>query len=139
MRHSVGIAFVMAQTYITGTLSDVNEIVSSKTKVSKDELMKDFSEYLESSDITKIELCDATANYFKHHDEWKNWSPTERNRKTISILTATGIKEIDEYPCDKAASLIWSNSDEDLQPLLELLTKWREAAIRHYVSQSETK
>jgi hypothetical protein len=42
-------------------------------------------------------------------------------------------------PCDKAASLLWSNSDEDLEPLLELLTKWREAVINHYVSQSEAK
>jgi hypothetical protein len=133
----LGIAFVRGQTYITGTVSDVNEIVGTKTN--KNQLLKRFSDRLENSEVTKIELCDAIANYFKHHDEWESWSPTERNRKTISILVATGIKETDEYPCDKAASLLWSNSDEDLEPLLELLTKWREAVINHYVSQSEAK
>jgi len=135
----LGIAFVTAQTYITGTLSDVNDIANNGKKVNKDQLLKGYSDKLENSDMTKIELCDAIANYFKHHDEWANWSPTERNRKTISVLIAAGIKETDEYPCDKAASLLWSNNDEDLEPLLDLLTKWREATIRHYVSQSEAK
>lgn len=131
----LGIAFVMAQTYITGTLADINEIVNGRTKINKEQMLKTCSDNLEGSEITKIELCDAMANYFKHHDEWKSWSPTERNRKTISILFAAGIKETDEYPCDKAASLLWSNSNEDLEPLLELLTKWREAIIRNYVAQ----
>ena len=131
-----GIAFVMAQTYITGTISDVNEIANEETKVNKDELLKEYQDNVDGLEITKVELCDAIANYFKHHDEWENWSPTARNRKTISILNTVGINRTDAYPCDKAANLMWPNNAEDLEPLLELLTEWREVVISNYVSKS---
>ena len=80
--------------------------------------------------MTRIELCDAIANYFKHHDEWHSWSATGRHQKTVSILRAVAIEEEDDFPCRKAADILWSNNDgSDLEPLLSLISSWREAVI----------
>jgi hypothetical protein len=80
-----------------------------------------------------VELCDAIANYFKHHDEWRSSSATGCNQKTASVLRAAGIQENDEFPCRKTADLLWSNNDgSDLEPLLSLISNWREAVIAAY-------
>ena len=87
----LGIAFVTAQTYIAGMVSDANALIGPDSKVTKERLLKDYSDRVPESTVTKMELCDALANYFKHHDEWNGWSVTGRNQKTISILRAAGI------------------------------------------------
>ena len=56
-----------------------------------------------------------------------------RNQKTVSILRAAGLQENDEFPCRKAADILWSNNDgSDLEPLLSLIASWREAVITAY-------
>jgi hypothetical protein len=129
----LGIAFVMAQTYIAGTVSDVNRLAGAGGKVKKEQLLKGYGDRLAGSASTKMELCDAIANYFKHHDEWGDSSATGRNQKTVSILLAAGIQENDEFPCRKTADLLWSNNDKpDLEPLLSLISNWRKAVIAGY-------
>ena len=126
----LGIAFVMAQTYIAGTVSDITKFIRSGSKLTKERLLKDYSDRVVGSAITKMELCDAIANYFKHHDEWNSWSATGRHQKTVSILRAAGIEENDDFPCRKAADMLWSNNDgSDLEPLLLLISSWRAAVI----------
>ena len=106
----LGIAFVMAQTYIAGTVSDANQLMGAGGRLTKEQLLKDYGDRLAETAVTKVELCDAIANYFKHHDEWTSWSTMGRNQKTVSILRAAGLQENDEFPCRKAADILWSNS-----------------------------
>jgi hypothetical protein len=65
----LGIAFVTAQTYIAGTVSDAYKLMGSGSKPTKERLLKDCGDRLAGSAVTRMELCDAIANYFKHHDE----------------------------------------------------------------------
>jgi len=126
----LGIAFVMAQAYITGTVSDANKLMRSGGKLTKEQLLKKHGGGLAGSTVTKMELCDAIANYFKHHDEWNSWLGPGRHQNTVSILLAVGIKENDGFPCRKAADILWSNNDgSDLEPLLSLISNWRKAVI----------
>ncbi len=126
----LGMAFVMAQTYITGTVSDANKLNGSGRKPAKERLLKDYGDKLAGAAVTKIELCDAIANYFKHHDKWNSWSATGRHQKTVSTLRSAGIEENDDFPCCKAADILWSNNDgSDIEPLLSLISSWREAVI----------
>lgn len=124
-----GIAFVTAQTYIAGTVSDANRIARSGIKFKKDQLLKDYSDYLLGLTVTKLELCDAIANYFKHHDEWTSWSGVGRHQKAVSILQAAGIKEDDSYPCVAVANILVTKDSLDLEPLLSVLSNWHEAVI----------
>ncbi len=126
----LGIAFVTAQTYIAGTVSDAYKLKGAGSELTKERLLKDYGDRLAGSAVTRMELCDAIANYFKHHDEWNSWSAKGRHQKTVSILRAAGIEENDEFPCRKAADILWSNNDgSDLKPLLSLISSWREAVI----------
>ena len=126
----LGIVFVTAQTYITGTVADANRIIRPG-KLSKEKLLQDFGGPLPGLGTSKLELCDAIANYFKHHDEWGSWSSVGRHQKTTSILLAGGITESEEYPCRKAADLLWLNYDgSDFEPLLTILTTWRAEVIQ---------
>ncbi len=126
----LGIAFVMAQTYIAGTVSDANKLMGCGGKLTKEQLLKKHGDRLVESTVTRMELCDAIANYFKHHDEWNSWSATGRHKKTVSILRAAGIEKNNDFPCRKAADILWSNNDgSDLESLLSLISSWRKAVI----------
>jgi hypothetical protein len=133
----LGIAFVMAQTYIAGTASDASKLMGSGSKLTKEQLLKACGDRLAGSTVTRMELCDAIANYFKHHDEWNSWSATGRHQKTVSILRAAGIEENDDFPCRKAADILWSNNDgSDLEPLLSLISSWRKSVIADALSRA---
>jgi hypothetical protein len=129
MEGLAGIAFLMAQTYIVGTVSDANKIARPSKPFRKVELLRRFSDNLPNSNVTKLELCDSIANYFKHHDEWVTRSETEHNKRTVDILHAVGIEESDEFPCLKAANLLFSHNSYDLEPLLLLISNWRQDVI----------
>ena len=125
-----GIAFVTAQTYITGTVADVNKIVSSSTRFKKNQLLQNYNDGLLETSLTKLELCDAMANYFKHHEEWQGWSGKGQKQKTVAVLQAAGIKESDSYPCVRAMHILLPQNEWNLMPLLELLSRWRESVIK---------
>jgi hypothetical protein len=126
----LGIAFVTAQTYIAGTVSDANKLLRGGTKITKEQLLKVYGNRLGELLVTDVELCDAIANYFKHHNEWGSWSTAGRNQKTVSILRAAGIQETDQFPCSGAADILWSNNDgPDLEPLLVIISNWRKSVI----------
>ena len=66
-----GIAFVTAQTYILGTVEDINSIrkVANKSEISKINYYDDDKSPLPSG-ASRIQLINAIANYYKHRDEW---------------------------------------------------------------------
>jgi hypothetical protein len=127
----LGIAFVVAQTYIAGTVADAKRIVKSLSKVNKETLLRQHSEKLLGFDLTKIEICDAMANYYKHHEEWPDWSVPGRHQKTVSILRSICIEQSELVPFDKVMGLLWpENKEFDLEPLLLLIANWRTKVIQ---------
>jgi hypothetical protein len=125
----LGIAFVTAQTYITGTVADINKITKAGTKLKKDQLLKNHNGYLVGLGVTKLEFCDAMANYFKHQDEWPDWSASGHHQRTVSVLQNAGINQKDEYICVKAMEILLQIKEYDLTPLLQLLSTWRKSVI----------
>jgi hypothetical protein len=123
----LGIAFVTAQTYIAETVSDANRIAGSKVRFTKPQLLKEYSDRLPETTVTELQLIDATANYFKHHDEGPNWSVRGRSQKTLSILRAAGIDEF--CPCLKAANLLCPGDVPNLGQLLSIIKNWRKAVV----------
>ena len=127
-----GIAFVTAQTYITGTIADVKRLALADTKFKKDQLLKEFNDNLPGLTPTKLEFCDAMANYFKHHEEWQRWAGAGQKQKTVTMLQAAGLNEADNYPCVKAIHILLPENEWNLMPLLKLLSSWRESIIEAY-------
>ncbi len=129
MESLVGIAFVTIQTYISGAVSDANKIAAPKYHFGKDQLLKEFGKELREKHVTNVEVCDAVANYFKHHDEWRSWEPTERNRRTLTILRSAGMNENVDYPCIRAFEMLSPESQMSFVSLLEEVSVWRKVVI----------
>jgi hypothetical protein len=76
----LGLGLVAFQTYAAGTVSDLNQIRRSRGKA---KLGKHYCYARDSvkvsGAVTRIELINSAANYFKHHDEWDPW-PTGKQK-----------------------------------------------------------
>ena len=131
-----GLAFVAAQTYITGTISDMFEI-NSDCGLSKQDMLFHDSPQL-NQNVSKIILVNAIANYFKHYEEWNGWEIQRYNRQTIQTLNLVGINENTTYPCHVAAQMIWPNEVLcELSYLLDVLVDWRKHLLERVKSSSQ--
>ena len=128
----LGIAFIAAQTYIAGTVADINAILGKSKQLKRDQLLALDVVFIKNG-TTRLELIDAIANYHKHHDEWETWQPKGRNQRTINILNECGITEETEFPCYSAATLLWPETKlGEFRYLLSVLVDWRERVFRKY-------
>jgi len=126
----LGIAFVVAQTYILGTVDDLNEIRKSEGKSQMDKVncYSDSPKKLPSG-VSPILLINSIANYYKHHDEWDRW-PTNLTGETLCNV---GIGEGTEFPCYVAATKLWAEKKIDnLKNLLTLISEWRKYILSKY-------
>lgn len=129
----LGVGFIVAQTYIEGSVADISKL--TKTKPNKKNLLKNFNDSISGTAITKMQLCDAVANYFKHHDGWANdWTLISdgRIKPTVDTLGEVGITQTTTYPCQEAAKTLWSVNTPDLEVLLSMLVEWRGKAVAAY-------
>ncbi len=124
-----GIAFVSAQTYIIGTISDMKEVGGDRA-LSKPEMLAIGSKRV--GEISKVQLINAIANYYKHHEEWSDWKVEGQNKRTIAALNSCGISKNTPYPCHEAAQIIWPSEVLcELNELLDILVRWREKLLQH--------
>jgi hypothetical protein len=121
----LGLGFVAAQAYTMGTWCDLNRIRnnSGKPNVSKVDCYT-VDTILVKGKVTRIEIINATANYFKHHDEWSQWPTNETTR----ILASVGITDKTEFPCVQAIRL-FSGSTWELIVLHQIVKEWRTHAF----------
>jgi hypothetical protein len=121
-----GIGFVAAQSYALGTVSDLNSVRMSRRKPKIEKLDCYACDTIALKEgVTRIQLINASANYFKHHDEWARW-PTGRDRGAhdTKVLGSVGITAKTEFPCIDAVDLLCGSSWE-LIVLHQMLKEWR--------------
>ena len=121
-----GLGFVAAQSYALGTVSDLNSIRMSRHKPKKEKLDCYACDTIaRKGSVTRIQLINASANYFKHHDEWARWpTGSERGAHDTRALGCVGITEKTEFPCIAAVDLLCGTSWE-LIVLHQILKEWR--------------
>jgi hypothetical protein len=125
-----GIAFVSAQTYILGTVQDVNKIreYAGKPSLEKVKYYNDDIK-LSGNGVSRIALINSVANYYKHHDEWDSWPVNT----TTKVLADVGITRQTEFPCYKAATVLWGQKKcQELGNLLCIISEWRESTLKKY-------
>jgi hypothetical protein len=123
-----GLGFVAVQTYAIGTVSDLNSVRMSRGKSKEENLNKHkcyAHDTLIKGDVTRIQLINASANYFKHHDEWPRWpTGSDHGARDTETLNSVGITEKTEFPCIDAVELLCGTSWE-LNVLLQIMEEWR--------------
>jgi hypothetical protein len=121
-----GLAFVAAQSYALGTVSDLNAVATSRGKEKKEKLACYACDAIApKTGVTRIQLINASANYFKHHDEWAHW-PTGNDRgiHDATTLVSAGITEKTQFPCIEAIDLLCGTNWE-LILLHRIVKEWR--------------
>ena len=98
----VGTAFVAIQTAITAVVSSVKRIhdqldrdkLTFPLQWGKENVLRLGSPLLGNTGYSRIQVIEALANYFKHHDEWPvTWSKlNKRHRPTSLIIESIGGK-----------------------------------------------
>src|SRR4051812_11974863 len=99
----LGLGFVAAQAYVLGTWTDLKRIRESSPSapITKSDCYASDTITVQAG-ITRIHVINATANYFKHHEEWRAWPQNE----TARILATIGITQKTEFPCIHATELL---------------------------------
>jgi hypothetical protein len=127
----LGVAFVAAQTYIESAIGDVWRHLHGErhaegaawTDFRKNCLACDVQ--LKPAGVTRMELINAVANYYKHHEGAKALRP-----ETVVTLSECGLNPDDvyAYPCAHAAWLL-CGSEWHLQSLCGLMKAWRSRIV----------
>jgi hypothetical protein len=91
-----GIAFVTAQAYITGVVADANALRGTRSPIRKHELLKSANPIVADTTLTRMQLCDTMANYYKHRDEWVDWAAPAAHH-TTDLLRMAGFTEDDKH------------------------------------------
>jgi len=98
----IGLVLVMCQTYIARIVSLVNYFYKDyealfgkelmKIDTSKRSLMSHFGPRVKGAQYSSVEVIDALANYFKHHEEWggKLASLRGNEKRTAEIVRSVG-------------------------------------------------
>lgn len=124
----LGMAFVAAQVYVEGTIGDVWRMRHANGP-SNTEASKKFKTECRARDValipgvTRIQLIDATANYYKHCEGVSgSWPGTART------LARVGITADSEYPCVRATELL-CGKEWRLRVLCNVVTDWRAVVL----------
>ncbi|MGH7951196.1 MAG: hypothetical protein ACREFE_04660 [Limisphaerales bacterium] len=133
----LGCAFVAAQTYIELVVARTERLRQrvknqchhdlKTTKCEKHEIIHKFSDLVTGSTYSKIELINACANYFKHHERWPSkWDCATRKdiKNTIRIIRAVGASENSSDNCRKGLVALGIDPVFNVFMLAEILHEW---------------
>ena len=126
-----GIAYVTAQTYIIGAISDVSKIAGQNDKRSKTKWLSTSCKELRIG-VSTISFINTMANYYKHYEEWVQWEATGFNKNTIETLSVFDINEETDFPCWEAAKILSGEEFPfNVSFLGKILIGWRKELIQH--------
>lgn len=139
----LGTGFVLCQTYITYVVSHVRKlhdscqrkgIKLSTTDGSKWAIMRLESNLVTGTPYSEIQVIDAFANYFKHHEEWNGlWATIQGLPKfTIDVLQAVGAGQFSSGNFRNAAERLGNRTYDNFGVFTEIIRKWGLAVHARY-------
>lgn len=130
----LGCAFVVTQSYITDIVSRLKWLhhrverdghCLTTTDASKLALINSYSDIVPGTAYTQIQVINAFANYFKHHDEWPKWdNATDQSAVTVGILLAVGADENSSDNCRKGLTALGIDRAFDVYTMANIVARW---------------
>ena len=109
----LGIGFAVCQTFLTSVHSGKN----------KSKLLS-VGPY-HSSGKSYAQITNASANYWKHNDEWERSSLSGHAKGTIEVIESLGVDVWSSYPLSDVFHSLFSNRQEStFDQLLDYLNQW---------------
>ncbi len=137
IENQIGLILVLCQTYISNICKSVESFYNDYKWVSnspiaviphkKHELLKQYGEPCNKTGYTDVEVIDALANYYKHHEEWSS-RDSKITMKTKTILKAIGGNIDLNFYWAKNLSKLISVLDvqiDSIKNLLRIVDRWK--------------
>jgi len=146
----LGCAFVAAQSYITRVTSRLEALHKhakreghclKTTNGSKEGLRKACSNTVGGTPYTEIQVINAFANYFKHHEEWPpKWkNATRRNvQETIRVIQAVGVTKNASDNYRKGLAALGIHRVFDVYTIADILAQWQAKLADAYRQERKT-
>jgi hypothetical protein len=139
----IGAAFVASQAELTATISHVMRL---HTRASADGHVLTTSDGKKSGILrlgnavrpgipySDVEVINAFANYFKHHDEWNNpWTNlTGLSKQTADTIIVFGAAEGSTGNLRQGIRALGVANNRELVRLSEFLERWRQTIVQRY-------
>ena len=133
----LGVAFVIVQTHITQVVSRTLAILRNAERMgksfgeirpSRDAITRTCSTLVADTQVAEVQVIDALANYFKHHDEWRgDWvNLTGKSRKTADIIVAVGASQGSTGNLRTGAKALGIEEFNRLERLVGIIGQWRQ-------------
>src|SRR5207249_3385166 len=86
---------------------------------------------------TAVEVIDAFANYFKHHEEWVgNWTKLSgQNAKTAQAIMSVGARRGSSGNLRTGAERLGNKSYSNLEVFMKYLTRWTNNLLDGYARE----
>jgi len=136
----IGLVLILCQTYITKVISQVSLFYQDyewafgkkpkRIDSSKQSLLANYGPKLRDTTYHSIEVIDALANYFKHHEEWGgNRSSSRMKERTATIVSDVGgdlnLTLWYSRNLSKCIKKLGVNSMKDLYVLPKIVDEWK--------------
>ncbi len=143
----LGCAFVATQGYITRVNSRLIWLHDrlkrdghclTTTKGKKGELIRAYSDVVSDTSYTQVQVIDAFANYFKHHEEWHSKWENEKGpgaKRTIPIIQAVGAAEDSTDNCRNGLAALGIREVFDVYTMAEILRRWHKDLTDAYARE----
>ncbi len=121
-----GLGFVACQAYIEDAVSSIMRLGGSSLPTDRNKVKfkcLKTGELVSGTSVTKVQLIYSLGNYFKHHEEWPDWTLEKPRKWTIQDLAAAEIDEGTEFPCHDGGLRILDG--RRLPELASILRAWR--------------
>jgi hypothetical protein len=142
----IGAAFVASQADLTATISHVKRLharantdghVLTSSDGRKAGILRLGNALQPGLPYSDVEVINAFANYFKHHDEWNApWTTlTGQSKETADTIMAFGATEGSTGNLRQATRALGVTDSRDLVSLSGLIERWRQTIVQRYESE----
>lgn len=142
----IGAAFVASQAELTATISHVMRLhvrasvaghVLTTSDGRKSGILRLGNALRPGVPYSDVEVINAFANYFKHHDEWDiPWTTlTGQSRQTVDTITAFGATEGSTGNLRQGIRALGVADNRELVRLSESIERWRQTIVQRYETE----
>lgn len=133
----LSVAFVIAQSHITQVASRAIRVLEAaqyagvslqQVPQSKEGFLKTCSASVKDTGYTEVQVINAFANFFKHHEEWVGaWEKLENKQalNTAKVIMAVGAKQGSSAPFRTGAEAVGNGTYKNVGAFVGIIREWR--------------
>jgi len=131
----LGCAYVAAQSYITRVTSRIRWLHTrlehdghclTTTNCKKSALLKAHNDTVLGTCYNQVEVINAFANYYKHHEQWPTkWDNADnKSKQTVAVIREVGADENSSDNCREGLTALGIDHVFDVYKMANILVQW---------------